>query len=160
MLFLEKIIGWIVAAIFGLFVGLTFLQVVLRYGFSNSLGWIDEVCRFGFIWMIGLAAAIAARHGTHMAITLLEELVGASFKRPLQILGDLGLIAFAALLGIGGWQLVQLNWTSLSPAMQLPMAYVELILPIFGVLTALFAAEHAVRLIRHPEPTAPLTKET
>ncbi len=157
---LERMIGWIVAGIFGLFVALTFLQVVLRYAFSNSLGWIDELCRYGFIWMVALAAAIATRQGAHMSITLLEELIGARFRRPLRILGDLGLIVFAALLGIGGWQLMQLNWTSLSPAMQLPIAYVETILPIFGVLTSLFAGEHALRLILGKETDEPGAEET
>lgn len=157
---LERMIGWIVAAIFGLFVALTFLQVVLRYAFSNSLGWIDELCRYGFIWMVALAAAIATRQGAHMSITLLEEILGARFRRPLRILGDLGLIVFAALLGIGGWQLMQLNWTSLSPAMQMPIAYVETILPIFGLLTALFAGEHALRLFLGKETDEPGAEET
>ncbi|MCO6383269.1 TRAP transporter small permease [Oceanicola sp. 502str15] len=160
MLLLERVTGWIVATIFGVFVALTFLQVVLRYAFSNSLGWIDELCRYGFIWMVALAAAIAARQGTHMCITLLEEIAGQQFKRPFQILGDIGLIAFAALLGMGGWQLMQLNWTSLSPAMQLPIAYVEAILPIFGLLTALFAGEHAVRLLLNREIDAMQSEDT
>ncbi|PWW04595.1 TRAP-type C4-dicarboxylate transport system permease small subunit [Hoeflea marina] len=148
MQFLERLAGVIVTAIFGGFVLLTFLQVVLRYGFANSLGWIDEASRYGFIWMVAIAGAIAARRGSHMTITLLEEIAGRQWRRPLQLVGDAGLFVFAVLLGIGGWQLMQLNWTSLSPALQIPIAYVQVALPVFGILTALFAADHFVRLIR------------
>jgi TRAP-type C4-dicarboxylate transport system permease small subunit len=148
MQFLERLAGWVVVAIFGGFVGLTFLQVVLRYGFANSLAWIDEASRFGFIWMVAIAGAIATRRGSHMAITLLEDMVAPRWRRPLQLVGDVGLFAFAVLLGLGGWQLMQLNWTSRSPALQLPIAYVQAVLPVFGTLTALFAADHFVRLIR------------
>ncbi|WP_339761604.1 TRAP transporter small permease [uncultured Hoeflea sp.] len=148
MQFLERLAGYIVTAIFGSFVLLTFLQVVLRYGFANSLGWIDEASRYGFIWMVAIAGAIAARRGNHMAITLLEEYAGKRWRRPLQLVGDVGLFVFAVLLGVGGWQLMQLNWTSLSPALQIPIAYVQMVLPLFGILTALFVAEHFVWLLR------------
>lgn len=147
MQLLEKYVGWVVIAIFSLFVSVTFLQVVFRYLLSTSFGWIDEASRYGFIWMVCLAASIGARHGTHMAITLLEEMVPQSFRRLLRLLGDLGLIAFALLIGFGGWELMGLNMTSLTPALQIPIAYVQAILPIFAVLTTLFAIEHFIRLL-------------
>lgn len=148
MHFFERLIGWLVTAVFVFFVLITFGQVVMRYLFANSLGWIDEASRYGFIWMVFLAAAIGARRGTHMAITLLEEAAGPRGRRGLLILADVGLIAFAALVGIGGWQLMQLNWTSLSPATGIPIAWVQAILPIFGGLTAVFALEHLLGLVR------------
>ncbi len=144
----ERLLGWLITAVFIFFVLITFGQVVMRYLFANSLGWIDEASRYGFIWMVFLAAAIAARHGTHMAITLLEEVVGQTGRKALLVVADLGLVAFAALVGIGGWQLMQLNWTSLSPATGIPIAWVQLILPVFGALTALFALDHLVRVLR------------
>ena len=148
MHFLERLIGWLVTAVFVFFVLITFGQVVMRYLFANSLGWIDEASRYGFIWMVFLAAAIGARHGTHMAITLLEGAVGARGRRGLLALADIGLIAFAGLIGFGGWQLMQLNWTSLSPATGIPIAWVQAILPLFGALTAVFALEHLIGLLR------------
>lgn len=145
---IERVTGWVVTGIFAFFVAITFLQVVLRYLFSNSLGWIDEISRYGFIWVVFLAAAMAARHGTHLAITLLEEVLGARSRRFLLVLADLGLIAFGGLIGVGGWRLIQLNWTSLSPATGIPIAWVQMILPVFAVLLILFSAEHLVSVIR------------
>jgi TRAP-type C4-dicarboxylate transport system permease small subunit len=64
------------------------------------------------------------------------------------ILADLMLIAFAVLVGYGGYQLMQLNWTTTSPASGLPIAWVQMILPVFGGLTALFAIAHLIQIVR------------
>ena len=154
MRLLDRLLCWVVTALFIFFVSITFLQVMLRYLFSNSLGWIDEISRYSFIWMVFLAAAICARRGTHMAITLLEEMLAERGRRVLMILADLGMIVFAAVVGIGGWQLMQINWTSTSPATGLPIAWVQLALPLFGAFTVLFSIEHLIGVLRG-KPIAP-----
>nr|WP_321526659.1 TRAP transporter small permease [uncultured Cohaesibacter sp.] len=148
MRFLDRFVCWVITALFTFFVSITFLQVLLRYLFSNSLGWIDEISRYSFIWMVFLAAAVCSRRGTHMAITLLEEMLDARGQRVLLILADLGMIIFAAVIGIGGWQLMQLNWTSTSPATGLPIAWVQLALPLFGTFTVIFSIEHLIAELR------------
>jgi TRAP-type C4-dicarboxylate transport system permease small subunit len=145
---LEQAVLGVIGALFLFFVSVTFLQVILRYGFSHSLAWVDELSRYAFIWLVFLAAAAAARHGTHIAITIIEDLVAPSMRRGLMILADLMLIAFAVLVGYGGYQLMQLNWTTTSPASGLPIAWVQLILPLFGILTALFATAHLWQIAR------------
>lgn len=145
---LEQAVLGVIGALFLFFVSAMFLQVILRYGFSHSLGWVDELSRYAFIWLVFLAAAAAARHGTHIAITIIEDLVAPSMRRGLMILADLMLIAFAVLVGYGGYQLMQLNWTTTSPASGLPIAWVQLILPLFGILTALFATAHLWQIVR------------
>lgn len=147
MQLIERVVGWLVIAIFVFFVLATSWQVVMRYLFADSLAWVDEACRYGFIWMVFLAATLCARHGTHMAITLLEEMLGAGSRKSLLVVADIALIVFAVVVGWGGWQLMQLNWTTLSPATGIPIAWVEAILPIFGGLTTLFALEHLVRVL-------------
>jgi TRAP-type C4-dicarboxylate transport system permease small subunit len=141
---LERFFRIVIAVIFLFFVSITFGQVVLRYGFSNSLPWIDELSRYSFIWLIFIASAIVARQGAHIAIDIVEELATPRVRRWLLMLADLSLIVFAAIVGIAGWRLVGINWTTLSPASGVPIAWVQLILPIFGVLMTLFAAAHLI----------------
>lgn len=139
---LERFLRAAIAALFLFFVAITFAQVVLRYAFANSLPWIDELSRYAFIWLVFLAAALVTRQGAHIAIDLVETLVPPRVKSALQVLADGALIAFAAIVGFGGWRLMQLNWTTVSPASGLPIAWVQLILPLFGVLTILYAIVH------------------
>lgn len=145
---LEQLLRSVVAAIFIFFVSITFAQVVLRYGFANSIAWIDELSRYAFIWLVFLAAAIMARHGAHIAIDLVEELAGPRLRRALLVLADASLIAFAAIVGIGGWRLMQVNWTTTSPASGIPIAWVQAVMPAFGVLMAVFAIAHLLDIVR------------
>ncbi len=49
-------------------VAVTLLQVVMRYVFNNALPWPDEAARFCMLWMTGLMAPTALRHGGFVAI--------------------------------------------------------------------------------------------
>lgn len=139
---LELLLRAVVAALFVFFVAITFGQVVLRYGFGASLAWIDEISRYCFIWLVFLSSAIMARHGAHIAIDIVEQLATPAMRRMLLMLADVSLIVFAAVVGIAGYRLVQINWTTLSPASGIPIAWVQMILPAFGVFMTIFAAAH------------------
>lgn len=145
---LETLLRALVAIIFLFFVSITATQVVLRYGFANSIVWFDELSRYAFIWLVFLAAAVMARHGAHLAIDLVEELAGPRLKKVLLVLADLSLVAFAAIVGIGGWHLMQVNWTTTAPASRIPIAWIQSVLPAFGVLMSVFAIAHLVDVLR------------
>ena len=151
---LEQLLRIVVAVIFLFFVSISFIQVVLRYGFAHSLPWIDELSRYSFIWLIFLASAVVARQGAHIAIDIIEDLASPALRRRMLILADLSLIVFAAVVGIAGWRLVEINWTTLSPASGIPIAWVQLILPTFGLLMTVFAAAH-LRDVWNQRPDGP-----
>ena len=45
------------------------LNVYMRYVVNRSLGWVDELSRFLFIWMTFLGAALAFEKGQHVGLT-------------------------------------------------------------------------------------------
>lgn len=49
-------------------VGVVSAQVLLRYGFSGSIDWSDEVSRLAFVWSIFLAIPLGVRQGAHIGI--------------------------------------------------------------------------------------------
>lgn len=140
---MERLLRAAVAVLFLFFVSITFVQVLLRYLFSNSLGWVDELSRFAFIWLVFLAAALVARSGTHIVVDIIDSMVKGCGRRSLLVVSDVALCLFAAIVGIGGYRLMQVNWTSTAPATGLSMAWVQLILPVFGIATILLASRHA-----------------
>jgi TRAP-type C4-dicarboxylate transport system permease small subunit len=149
---LERRVAACVVLLVGFFVGATFLQVVLRYGFASSLPWVGEATRYAFIWVVFLASVIAIRRGQHIAITVLEEIAPRSVRFGLLVLADLAMIAFAAVVGIGGAGLVALNVGTTAPATGWSMAHVQLILPLFGILASLFALVHLAELVLGRSP--------
>lgn len=47
----------------GLLLAIMMTQVVMRYGFNNSLIWAEEICRYLLIWMSMLALLFAYERG-------------------------------------------------------------------------------------------------
>ena len=44
------------------------LQVFLRYVFSYSLAWTEELCRFFIVWMVFIEAGVALAYGLHTVV--------------------------------------------------------------------------------------------
>lgn len=49
------------------------LQVFMRYALNDAPNWTEEAARFGMLWLVGLMAPIAYRHGGFVAIDMLER---------------------------------------------------------------------------------------
>lgn len=49
------------------------LQVFMRYALNDAPNWTEEAARFGMLWMTGLMAPVAYRHGGFVAIDMLER---------------------------------------------------------------------------------------
>lgn len=48
-------------------------QVFFRYVLNDAPRWTEEAARFGMLWMTGLLAPVAYRHGGFVAIDMLER---------------------------------------------------------------------------------------
>ncbi len=69
-----RTVAWVAL---GLMVFVILLQVVFRYGFNSALAWPDEAARFLMLWMTGLVAPLAFRHGGFVAIDMLPRALPA-----------------------------------------------------------------------------------
>jgi TRAP-type C4-dicarboxylate transport system permease small subunit len=49
------------------------VQIVLRYGFSSSLIWAEEVCRYLLVWVSFLAAMLAYERGEIASVPMLRD---------------------------------------------------------------------------------------
>lgn len=52
-------------------VTLTFIQVVMRYIFHNSLAWSEELARYLFLYLIWIGAAYAVKREQHLRIEII-----------------------------------------------------------------------------------------
>lgn len=114
----------------------TLVNVTMRYVLAQSIVWADEAARAGFIWLTFLGAALAVAGKAHLAIDTVVEMVPTPVRRVLVGLGNLGALAFFALLLIGGYEQVVDNLGQLSPALRIPLGYVYAVVPISAVLMA------------------------
>jgi len=49
---------------------LVFVQVIMRYVFSNSLSWSEEVARYIFLWLSWVGASYAVRERAHFRVEI------------------------------------------------------------------------------------------
>ncbi|ETW12029.1 tripartite ATP-independent periplasmic transporter [Roseivivax marinus] len=111
----------IALAALGAMVVVILTQVFFRYVLNDALPWPDEAARFLMLWMTGLAAPTAFRHGGFVAIDMVRTLL------PATVAGVLNLILLAmslTVLLVGaqlGWTHVNSGWLFNSSSLRLPL---------------------------------------
>lgn len=80
--------------------GLGFANIVVRYTTSYSLAASEELLTAGFVLLTVFGAAIAARRGEHLAVTLVTDLLPPVLRR---VAVGLATLASVLLLGLSGW---------------------------------------------------------
>jgi TRAP-type C4-dicarboxylate transport system permease small subunit len=126
-------------------------QVVLRYAFDNSLGWVDEFATLLFAWMIMVGAAVAQRTDSHMSVEVFVRMM------PYRARVFFFLVRMAACLGVlavlfwQGWSVtMQMSFIEYS-AMGISRGYLYSVLPVcipfitFYVVTTLIRGLRQIR---------------
>lgn len=134
---INKTLEWTLIILMVLMVLNVTWQVVSRYAFGSPSTFTEELARYLMIWMGFLGGSYVAGKRLHPAIDLMMSKAGPKKKARLHVIVQLLVITFGTLvLLIGGSYLViftfQLNQTS--AALQLPLGYVYLSIPISGAL--------------------------
>ena len=111
-----------------------FSQVLARYFFANSLSWSEEVGRYIFVWMTFLGAAIAVRNKMHVMLDMFVMRFPPVLQKICLAISYLSMLVFTAVLIWGGFRFVAKGSHQISAAMQLPMHYVYVVLPVGGAL--------------------------
>ena len=113
-------------------VALVALQIVFRYFINASIHWSEELTRYIFIWQIWLGTSFAQRDGKHLKVEVLYSLMNPAGKKFLSVLSNLIFLSFCVFLTVNGFSLVMnlAHRYSLSPAMEIPLLFVYLSLPV------------------------------
>ncbi|WP_106475691.1 TRAP transporter small permease [Phytohalomonas tamaricis] len=124
-------------------------QVFSRYVLNDPSTVTGELARFLMIWVGLLGAAYTVGLQRHLAIDLLAEMLKGRAKVALNLIINLLITAFAALVIVkGGIDLVDKVLASgqLSPELRIPMGYVYIVIPVSGVVMMFYSALFCVDL--------------
>jgi TRAP-type C4-dicarboxylate transport system permease small subunit len=138
----DTALGWALGGMMGLAVLNVLWQVCTRYALASPSAYTDELSRYLLIWIGLIGAAYASGKRMHLAIDLLPNSLPGRARDAVGLLiqGLVGLFGLVVLV-FGGMRLVwlQLRLEQTSPALQVPLGYVYLALPVSGVLIAFYA---------------------
>lgn len=147
-----------------LFLGMTllgFVNVVVRYGTHYSFAATEEVLTNGFLLLTVFGAAIAARRGEHLAVTLVQD---ALPRRAAQAVFALSVVLSVILLGASAY----FSWATLmnlmangmrSYGLGLPAWWYQAGLPFGFALVIIRYLQHAAEVWHTPKAAPAVTPD-
>ena len=140
--YVDKILAWAIIFTMALLVLDVLWQVFSRFILRDPSSYTEELARYLMIWVGLLGASYAADKRMHLAVDLLPLKMKGRRKQHLNLIIEGFTILFAlSIMVIGGARLV---WVTLflgqtSPALQIPLGYVYLVVPISGLLIIFYS---------------------
>ncbi|MFT6674017.1 MAG: C4-dicarboxylate transporter DctQ subunit [Sulfitobacter sp.] len=92
-----------IALILGLMTIITFINVVLRYGFNTGIIWGLEAVTFLFAWLVLFGMSYAVKVTAHLGVDAVINLFSDGPRKVLAVIAGLVCVAYAMLLMKGAW---------------------------------------------------------
>lgn len=130
-----------------------FANVILRI-FKSGIVWSNEFACYAIIWIVMGGLGAATRAGVHMRITALIDMTKSeTMHRVINVVVHVLTALFGLFLLVYGIRLCgsMINNHQTSPAMEIPLWWVYLSLPVGGGLMLIREIQAAVRDIRGQE---------
>ena len=86
---------------------LTFVNVVARYVFDASMPFVEELTRLGLMILSLAGAAVAAKRGAHLGLSVISDLLPAKAQNVLAVAADILGLMFGAVLVWYGYGMVR-----------------------------------------------------
>jgi TRAP-type C4-dicarboxylate transport system permease small subunit len=113
------------------------LQVFCRYVFNNPLPWPEELAKFSFVWCCFFGAAAGTHRKAHIAVEVFVARLAPHWRHAVAALVHLNILVILAVLVKAGLDLARLSSTSKLPAINIPLGYLVMALPIAAALMML-----------------------
>ncbi|MDR2180206.1 MAG: TRAP transporter small permease [Synergistaceae bacterium] len=152
--FLDNFEEYFVVWTMALMTGLVFCQVVMRYVFSNSLSWSEELARFIFMWLSWVGASYAVKERSHFRVEMFANLLKGRSRKGFELLILVVWFGFSLVMAWLGTDLVifLMETGQISAAMEIPMSWVYASVPVGCALMAVRLIAEVVKILRPEQP--------
>ena len=121
---------------------LIFVEVITRYIFGQSHGFMEEFSKWAQVWLACLMLGVIARGRRHIAIDILPRRLPERYKPALFLVSDIALLGFAIVLfwsGIEAIVAIKEGGFLSRTEMSFPLWIVKLCIPLGVIFLAFFA---------------------
>lgn len=101
--FVNEIEETAIALILGLMTIITFINVVLRYGFNTGIIWGLEAVTFLFAWLVLFGMSYAVKVTAHLGVDAVINLFSPPTRRIIALVTAVVCLGYAALVLKGAW---------------------------------------------------------
>jgi TRAP-type C4-dicarboxylate transport system permease small subunit len=146
----DSALEWLLVAFMSSMVINVLWQVATRFLLHNPSSFTEEIARYLLVWVGVLGGAYAVGKRIHLAIDLLPSKLEGRRKAMLELFIEVCIFVFAALVLVFGgsglvWLTLDLGQTS--AALQIPLGFVYLVLPLSGLLMMFYSGLHGVEAL-------------
>ncbi len=136
------------AALLAVMTLLVLVQVALRYGVGDALGWSEELGKSLMVWTAFLVAPWGYRHGAHVAIDMLVAPQPLRLRLAIRLVMNLLVATILALFLVEAWALFMSGFSTRAATMPVMMAWFYWMVPAGLAALLLVAAELIWRDLR------------
>ena len=148
---LTRVENVLAAGTLALAVVIAFVAIALRALTGTFLFWSEEAIIYLIIYSTFLGAVITLREQEHVNVDIMAVFLGRGGKKAMAVLASVVTIAYLAVIGVFAWLLIfePFSFSTVTPALKLPLWVVELAVPIGFTLMFLRAVEILWRVAKY-----------
>lgn len=135
---LSRVVETAVIAISSVIVGIVVIEVGLRYLFSSSLIFTEELARYLMVWIVFLGSAIAVRDGAHIRISMLLNRMPSNVQKWVTIVAEVLTLVFLSVVVVEGVRILPKQLTQIPVTFDVPLFYFYLAIPVGSLLMMIF----------------------
>lgn len=146
---MDKILSAVCAVMFSFMTVIAVYQVVTRYVFNNPSSFSEELLTCSFAWMSMFAATLVFGERDHMRLAYFADKLTGKKGLMLAVATECIILIFTVLVLVyGGIAITKLTMTQVTASLGIPMGYVYSIMPVSGILTAIYSIINISNLCR------------
>jgi TRAP-type C4-dicarboxylate transport system permease small subunit len=126
---LDTFLVWAVCMLTVVLLAVMSAQVLWRYVFNDPIYWSEELARYLFVWLTFLAASMAFRDHKHMAVDLIQPLLGPTALRWQHAIITGILAVFFIIVLVVAPEILSITLDQPSAALNIPIALLYLSFP-------------------------------
>lgn len=143
---LDKLVLILLTIALSVMVVATFAQVLFRFVFGSPLYWSEELGRYCFVYIVFIGGAWAGKTMSHLGVDFFVQKLPKLFGAIIDVIIDVLILVFSTVVVYVSFPVIGVNMKQISPALQIPMGFVYLAIPI-GFL--LMFGYYFIHLITH-----------
>ena len=137
---MNKVIRIVCILLFAFMVIIGTYQILVRYIFNSPSTVSEELLTYSFTWMSLFAAAYVSGKREHMRMGFLADKLSGK-----------NLTILNVVIVYGGISITSLSMTQKTASLGIPMGYIYIVIPITGIVIAVYGILNVTDLIRKGE---------
>ena len=156
----NRIIETIMAVLIVCMVGANFWQIFTRFVLNHAADWTEEFMRYALIWLTMLGVPYAYGKNQHIAIEFLVDTFSERGRKINAIFIEALILLLSVSVFIVGGIMVTLNAAGqVSAALQMPMQFYYMGVPVAGCLMVFYTVPRLISLVRQEKTETGMTEK-